>query len=97
MRIVTIFLVFRDKVLCDINLVTDNGTVVCAHKVVLASTCPYFHSMFSCFEEYNKDQVIIKGLDSTALILLVDFFYTAQIIIDEENVKVWVSIRHTLF
>lgn len=79
---------FRDEVLCDIKLETDDGTVVCGHKVVLASSSPYFHAMFTSFEESNKDHVVIRELDSTALILLVDFIYTAQIMVTEENVQV---------
>lgn len=44
--------------------------------------------MFTSFEESNKDHVIIRELDSTALKLLVDFIYTAQIMVTEENVQV---------
>lgn len=44
--------------------------------------------MFTSFEESNKDHVAIRELDSTALILLVDFIYTAQIMVTEENVQV---------
>lgn len=79
---------FRDEVLCDIKLETDDGTTVHGHKVVLASASPYFYAMFTSFEESNKDHVIIRELDSTALKLLVDFIYTAQIMVTEENVQV---------
>lgn len=44
--------------------------------------------MFTTFEESTKDCVIIRELDSTALKLLVDFIYTAQIMVTEENVQV---------
>lgn len=84
-------MVFRDKVLCDIKLETDDGTLVYGHKAVLASASPYFHAMFTSFEESNKDLVVIKELDSTALVLLVDFIYTAQIMVTEENVQVKIN------
>ncbi|VVC24961.1 Hypothetical protein CINCED_3A021095 [Cinara cedri] len=77
----------KDGVLCDIKLETDDGTVVYAHKVILSSASPYFHAMFTTFEESTKDCVIIRELDSTALKLLVDFIYTAQIMVTEENVQ----------
>lgn len=80
---------FRDEVLCDIKLETDDGTIVFGHKVVLASTSQYFHAMFTSFEESNKDHVIIRELDSIALKLLVDFIYTAQIMVTEDNVQVY--------
>lgn len=80
--------IFRDEVLCDIKLETDDSTEVCGHKIVLASASPYFHAMFTSFEESNKNHVKIRELDSTALKLLIDFIYTAQIMVTEENVQV---------
>lgn len=81
--------VFRDDVLCDVKLKTDDGTVIRAHRVVLASASPYFRAMFtSCFEETNKECVDIRELDPNALRLLVDYIYTAQIKITEVNVQV---------
>lgn len=79
---------FRDEVLCDIKLKTDDGTVLCAHKVVLVSASPYFRAMFTCFSERNKDVVNIKHLDSTVLHLLLDFIYTGEITISSTNIKV---------
>lgn len=80
--------VFRDEVLCDIKLETDDGTIVYGHKVVLASTSPYFLAMFTSFEESSKDHVVIRELDSSALKLLVDYMYTAEIMVTEDNVQV---------
>jgi len=81
--------VFRDDILCDISLLTDDGTIVHGHKIVLASTSPYFCAMFTNFEESNKNLVHLRQVDSTALILLIDFIYTAQIMITKENVQVY--------
>ncbi|XP_060833662.1 ring canal kelch homolog isoform X1 [Rhopalosiphum padi] len=86
----------RDEVFCDIKLETDDSTIVFGHKVVLASASPYFHAMFTSFEESNKDHVIIRELDSTALKLLVDFIYTAQIMVSEENVQVLLPAANLL-
>lgn len=79
---------FRDEVLCDIKLETDDGSIVIAHKVVLASVSPYFRAMFTNFEESNSNHVNIRELDSTVLQLLVNYFYTGEIIVTNENVQV---------
>ncbi|XP_029345666.1 kelch-like protein 2 isoform X2 [Acyrthosiphon pisum] len=76
-----------DEVFCDIKLETDDGTVVLGHKVVLVSASPYFRAMFTSFEEKNKDHIIIKELNSTILQLLVNYIYSGEIIVNEENVK----------
>lgn len=74
--------------MCDIKLETDDGKIVLGHKIILASASPYFHAKFTNFKESNNGNVILSKLDSTALKLLVDFIYTAQIVITEENVQV---------
>lgn len=76
---------FRDDVLCDIWLQTDDGTLVSGHKLILVSACPYFSHRFN---EIKTNLFPLKELDSTALKLLVDFIYTGKIIITEQNVKV---------
>ncbi|XP_029346584.1 ring canal kelch homolog [Acyrthosiphon pisum] len=77
----------KDEILCDIKLKTDDGGVIFGHKVVLASACPYFLAMFTHFSEKNQDQVTISQLDSSALQLLIDFIYSGEILITENNVQ----------
>lgn len=81
-------LIFRNEVFCDIKLETDDGIIVYGHKVVLASATPYFCAMFTNFEESKKDHVFLRELDSTALQLIVDYIYTARIVVTKDNVKV---------
>lgn len=80
--------VFRDEVYCDIQLQTDDGTIIPAHKIILACRCPYFFSMFILFDEKNKSIVKIKDLDSAILKILVDYIYTDKIEISDQNVMV---------
>jgi len=80
--------VFRRKAFCDIKLETDDGSIIFAHKVLLASASPYFRAMFKNCAEKNKDLVVIKQVDSTTLQLLVDLIYTGKIVITEKNVQV---------
>lgn len=58
------------------------------HKAILALASLYFKEMFTNIEECNKNHVYIEELDSTALQLIVDYIYTAQIIITQDNVPV---------
>ncbi|XP_060879866.1 kelch-like protein 2 isoform X2 [Metopolophium dirhodum] len=72
----------------DIKLKTDDGRVIFAHKVVLSSASPYFHTMFNNFSEKNQDFVVIRNIDSTALKLIIDFIYSGKIMVTEKNVQV---------
>lgn len=44
--------------------------------------------MFSGFEESRQHHVLIQDVDSKAFGLLLDYMYTSEIQIDEENVQV---------
>jgi len=83
-----VFYDFSEEALCDIKLETDDGVIVCAHKVVLVSACPYFRAMFTSFSEGNKYVVNIRDIDSNILQLLIDYIYTFKIMVTEQNVMV---------
>eukprot|EP00102_Acyrthosiphon_pisum_P002195 XP_001943389.2 PREDICTED: kelch-like protein 17 isoform X2 [Acyrthosiphon pisum] len=76
----------KEEVLCDIRLETDDGTIICGHKVVLVAACPYFRAMFSSFAEGAKYVVNIRELDSNILQLLIDYIYTGKITVTEQNI-----------
>jgi len=66
------------------------------HKVVLGSASPYFCAMFTSFEGSNNGLVHITELDSTALQLLVNYIYTGEITVTEENFQVYHNIFYDL-
>ncbi|XP_060874118.1 ring canal kelch homolog isoform X2 [Metopolophium dirhodum] len=78
----------KEEVSCDIKLKTDDGVIVCAHKVVLISASSYFRAMFTSFAEGDKYVVNIRDIDSNILQLLIDFIYTGKIMVTEQNVMV---------
>ncbi|XP_022170916.1 ring canal kelch homolog isoform X5 [Myzus persicae] len=84
----------KDEVLCDIRIETNDGTIIFGHKVVLVSASPYFRAVFISFEETNKDLILISELDSPVLQLLVNYIYTGEIMVTEENVKVFECVTN---
>ncbi|OQR75755.1 ring canal kelch-like [Tropilaelaps mercedesae] len=79
----------RKDDLCDVTLVA-NGVMARAHRLVLASCSPYFRAMFTGppgFEERRLETVKLQGLEGEALLLLIDYIYSGQIHIDEDNVQ----------
>ncbi|XP_045064222.1 kelch-like protein 3 isoform X3 [Coregonus clupeaformis] len=76
------------KMLCDVLLVAGNIEVP-AHKLVLASCSPYFCAMFTGdMSESKAQQVEIREVDGQTLRKLVDYIYTAEIEVTEDNVQV---------
>lgn len=74
--------------LCDIMIHVGNRTIH-AHKLVLASCSPYFRAMFTSeMIECKQTEIKIQDVDEDALATLIDFCYTAQIVIEESNVQI---------
>ena len=80
----------RQNILCDVIVVADDDNIqVPAHRAVLASCCQYFHAMFtSRLSESTSDRVVMLMIDGRALSILIDYIYTSEILITEENVQV---------
>ena len=82
---------FRQEVLCDVVLVAGSTELSC-HKVVLCSCSQYFYAMFTGeLSESKSDRITLQEMDPEALLLLIDFVYTSEIHVTEENVQV--SVR----
>eukprot|EP00095_Tigriopus_kingsejongensis_P011750 snap_masked-scaffold241_size241811-processed-gene-0.2 protein:Tk11750 transcript:snap_masked-scaffold241_size241811-processed-gene-0.2-mRNA-1 annotation:"ring canal kelch homolog" len=70
------------------DVVLEAGPVrVPAHKSVLAACSPYFMAMFTTFHERDQARVTLNEVEPEALRALVDYAYTAQVQISEDNVQ----------
>ncbi|KAK3087232.1 hypothetical protein FSP39_003402 [Pinctada imbricata] len=75
------------KLLCDVILTVEEKDFI-VHKVVVCGCSPYLCAMFTNgMLESEKTTVEIKGLESWAMELLIDFMYTSSIEITVENVQ----------
>ncbi|KAG8183297.1 hypothetical protein JTE90_025997 [Oedothorax gibbosus] len=85
----------KQNLLCDVTLVGDSVEIP-AHKMVLASCSPYFYAMFTSFTESKAEKITIQGVDGQALQLLVDYVYSSEIQVTEDNVQVLLPAAHLL-
>ncbi|KAK7112668.1 kelch-like protein 2 [Littorina saxatilis] len=77
----------KSGLLCDVTLKVG-GVEVSAHKNILASCSQYFYAMFTGdLAESKADCITLQEIDPKALALLIDFIYTSEIHVTEENVQ----------
>lgn len=85
----------KQNLLCDVILCAE-GVETPAHKTVLASCSPYFYAMFTSFTESKAEKITLQGIDGNALLLLVDYVYSAEIQVTEDNVQVLLPAANLL-
>ena len=77
----------KSRDLCDVVLIVD-GVQVHAHRIVLSSLSPYFKAMFTGdMAESKQREITINGIDAETLESIIDYAYTANIKITEDNVQ----------
>lgn len=73
--------------LCDIVILVGTRRIF-AHKLVLSACSPYFRAMFTSeMAESRQTEVTIRDVDEQAMETLIEFCYSAIIIIEESNVQ----------
>ncbi|XP_013399272.1 kelch-like protein 3 [Lingula anatina] len=86
----------KQALLCDVLIIVD-GKEIPAHKSVLSSCSPYFYAMFTNdLSEARSNRVMLQDVDGKALTQLIDFIYTSEIGVTEENVQILLSAANLL-
>merc|ERR1711928_276326 len=73
----------EDKNFTDVTLACEDGEQVEAHKVILASSSPFFQKLL----ERNKHPhplVYMKGLNSENLLAMIDFLHCGEANVNQE-------------
>lgn len=71
---------------CDVSFTVDKaGRLLHAHKLVLASSSPYFESLFA--KGGLSGPIMIDGVDGRTLEQLIFFAYSSEVMINEKNVR----------
>ena len=84
----------QDKHLFDVTLVTDDETVVSAHKIVLSATSSFFKSLFKRVTQ--KDPVIYLGsVSGKNLNYILDYVYSGETKMIEEDLEAFMVVAQS--
>ena len=81
--------------LADVTLACEDGQIFSAHKVILASSSPFFMGIL---KKYKNPQplIFLKGMRSEDLSAILDFFYFGETNIDQESLDAFLGLADDL-
>lgn len=86
---------WRQNIMCDVELVTPDRKHIQAHRLVLATCCDYFYDLF--IEQSNVSfQVEVLELTGSVLETVLDAMYSGKLKIEVTNVDDLLCAAHTL-
>ena len=85
----------NDRDLVDVNLVCEDGTQIEAHKVILASSSPFFKEILKK-NKHPHPMIYMRGLKSDDLVAIVDFLYFGEAKVNQESLDVFLGLAEEL-
>ena len=85
----------KDTDFTDVTLVCDDGQQVEAHKVILASSSPFFLNLLTRIRHAHP-LIYMRGIKSEDLVAIVDFLYYGEANIYQENLDTFLNIAEEL-
>ena len=79
----------------DVSLVTDDQKTMSAHRLVLSASSPYFKNVLTG-NKHSHPILCLMGVDSENLKTLLDYIYTGEVKVYEENLEKFLSISEKL-
>jgi len=85
----------NDNDFSDITLACEDGQQVEAHKVILAASSPFFHTMLRR-NKHPHPLIYMRGVKSEDLVAIVDFLYYGEANVYQENIDAFLAIAEEL-
>ena len=86
---------WQDEDFSDVTLVSEDGHQVEAHKVILASSSPFFQKLLKR-NKHAHPLIYMRGIKSEDLVAIVDFLYHGETNINQENLDSFLNIADEL-
>lgn len=78
---------------CDITLMVQGRRHI-AHRSILAASSPFFEKLLKNQRLSAKDELRVDWDDSQSFELLIDFLYSGEVVLDEENILTVCRLAH---
>ena len=85
----------NDKKFTDVTLACEDGQQIEAHKVILASSSPFFQNLLKR-NQHPHPLIYMRGVKSEVLLAIVDFLYCGEANVFQENLDSFLAIAEEL-
>ena len=85
----------NDQDFADVALVSEDGTQIMTHKVILASSSPFFMEMLKK-NKHPHPLIFMRGLKAEDLVAMVDFLYFGEANVNQESLDVFLGLAEEL-
>jgi len=85
----------EDREFADVTLACEDGQQVEAHKVILASSSPFFLNLLRR-NKHPHPLIYMRGLKSEDLITIIDFLYHGEANVYQENLDSFLAVAEEL-
>ena len=85
----------NDRDLVDVTLVCEDGTQIETHKVILASSSPFFMEILKK-NKHPHPMIYMRELKSDALVAIVDFLYFGEAKVNQESLDAFLGLAEEL-
>ena len=77
------------------TLVCEDGTQIMTHKVILASSSPFFMEMLKK-NKHSHPLIYTRGLKAEDLVAMVDFLYFGEANVNQERLDAFLGLAEEL-
>jgi len=85
----------EDREFADVTLACEDGQQVEAHKVILASSSPFFLNLLRR-NKHPHPLIYMRGLKSEDLVAMIDFLYFGEANVYQENLDSFLAVAEEL-
>ena len=85
----------KDEEFSDVTLASEDGTHIMCHKVILASSSPFFTEMLKKVK-HPHPLIYMKGVKALELAAMVDFLYLGEASLNKESLDAFLCLAEEL-
>ena len=79
----------------DVTLASDDGTLIQSHKIVLASSSPFFMEILKK-NKHPHPLIFMRGTKTEELVAVLDFLYCGEVFVDQQNLQTFLALGEDL-